>query len=150
MVVDDKAWRVYVRTLVHGYPESCVRSTRIGRMSSLDQLSGLEPAQFMCAVHAPSDAAAACRELPLSGAACGSADDDPPVRGAQRGLPDGAVAQVVRLDFDGPAARNLRLCDPNRLGPMMCILTTTAAVAWLAPRCGALVADATPATDAVS
>ena len=92
----------------------------------------------------------ACQELPLSGAACGSVDDDPPVRGARRGLPNGAVVQVVRLDFDGPATRNLRLCNPNRLAQVMCILTTAAAVAGLAPRCGALVADATPATGAVS
>jgi hypothetical protein len=57
--------------------------------------------------------------------------------------------QVVRLDFDGPAARDLTSAIPNRLGLVMCMFTTAAAAAGLAARCGALVADATLATGGV-
>jgi hypothetical protein len=74
----------------------------------------------------------------------------PPVRGAHCDLPEGAVVHVVRLDFDGPAVRNFHLCDPNRLGLVMCIFTTAAEAAGLAARCGELVADTTPATGGVS
>src|SRR5262249_50715975 len=44
-------------------------------------------------------------------------DYDAPVRGRQRDLPHRAVVQVIGLDLDDPAVRNLGLGDARRLGP---------------------------------